>query len=129
MGRMARMREIERHAAALRVAEAAGLHGKLLHLHARSGEIAASYASHENTHDGGELAGRLQFLAGLQAILRETDGDRRKAERSSEEAVAQLRVAERRRDITGERLAAERLAAEKVLAARDNPVLARKLKG
>lgn len=129
MSRLARVREIERHAAALRVAEAAGLHGKLIDLHARSGAIAASYASHEHTHDGGTLAGRLQFLAGLQAILRETEGDRRKAERSNEEAVAELRLAERRRDVAGERLAAERLAAEKMLAARDVPNLARKLKG
>ncbi|MFC3099929.1 hypothetical protein [Altererythrobacter lauratis] len=127
--RMARLREVERQAAMVRVAEAAGLHGKLINLHTRSGEIAASYASHEHTHSGGDLAGRLTFLAGLQTILRETEGDRRKAERSSAEAMAALRLAERRRDIAGERVAAERAAAEKQLAAREIPVLARKLKG
>ncbi len=120
--RMARLREVERQAAMVRVAEAAGLH-------ARSGEIAASYASHEHTHSGDDLAGRLTFLAGLQTILRETEGDRRKAERSSAEAMAALRLAERRRDIAGERVAAERQAAERQLAAREIPVLARKLKG
>ena len=74
------MREVERHAAALRVAEAAGLHGKLLTLHERSGQIADAYADHTGTHDAAELAGRLRFVSGLQAILRETEGDRRKAE-------------------------------------------------
>lgn len=127
--RLTRMREVERQAAAVRVAQAAGLHGKLIDLHERSGDIAAAYASHEHTHDAGELAGRLKFLAGLQTILRETDGDRRKAEQSSEEAVAQLKQAERRRDIAGERLVAQRQAAEKQLRSRDIPVLARKLKG
>jgi alkanesulfonate monooxygenase SsuD/methylene tetrahydromethanopterin reductase-like flavin-dependent oxidoreductase (luciferase family) len=127
--RLARMREVERHAAALRVAEAAGLHGKLLTLHERSGQIADAYADHSETRDAADLAGRLRFVAGLQAILRETDGDRRKAEASNTEAVTQLKLAERRRDVTGERLAAERQAAQNVLLARQNPILARKLKG
>jgi hypothetical protein len=131
--RMTRLREVEQRAAALRVAQAAGLHGQLIHLHQRSGEIAAAYASHEHTHDAGELAGRLRFLSGLQAILHETEGDRRKAERSSEEALSELKLAERRRDVVGERLVAERQAAEKQLRARDvagpSPILARKLKG
>lgn len=126
--RLARMREVERHAAALRVAEAAGLHGKLLQLHERSGQIAHAYADHAGAPDAAELAGRLRFVAGLQAILRETEGDRRKAEASNSEAVSQLKLAERRRDITGERLAAEQQAAESVLRTRDNPILARKLK-
>jgi hypothetical protein len=111
------------------VAEAAGLHGKLLHLHERSGQIAQTYADHTCAHDAGELAGRLLFVAGLQAILRETDGDRRKAEANNQEAVSQLKLAERRRDVTGERLAAEKLAAQNLLQARQNPILARKLKG
>lgn len=127
--RLARMREVERRAAALRVAEAAGLHGKLLTLQARSGQIAHAYADHTSAHDAGELAGRLRFVAGLQAILRETEGDRRKAEANNQEAVSQLKLAERRRDVTGERLAAEKLAAQNVLQARQNPILARKLKG
>ncbi len=127
--RLARMREVERHAAALRVAEAAGLHGKLLTLHERSGQIADAYADHTGTHDAAELAGRLRFVSGLQAILRETEGDRRKAEASNAEAVSQLKLAERRRDVTGERLAAELQAAQNALFARQIPILARKLKG
>jgi hypothetical protein len=131
--RLTRLREVERQVAVLRVAQAAGLHGQLLHLHQRSGEIAAAYASHEHTHDAADLATRLRFLAGLQAILHETDGDRRKAERSSEEAMSELKLAERRRDVVGERLMAERQAAEKQILSRANPVpspiLARKLKG
>jgi hypothetical protein len=127
--RLARMREVERHAAALRVAEAAGLHGKLLNLHQRSGQIAHAYADHSAASDAAELVGRLRFVAGLQAILRETEGDRRKAEANNSEALSQLKLAERRRDVTGERLAAERQAAQNVLLARQNPILARKLKG
>lgn len=126
---MVRMREAERHAAAVRVAEAAGLYGKLLALHARSGEIAAAYANHNQAKDGHTLAHRLKFSSGLQSILRETEGDRRRAERSSEEAINGLRLAERRRDIAAERLMAERQAAEKILSLREGPVLARKLKG
>ncbi len=131
--RLTRMREVEQKAAVLRVAQAAGLHGQLIHLHQRSGQIAAAYASHQHTHDAGDLAGRLRFLAGLQAILHETEGDRRKAERSSEEALSELKLAERRRDVVGERLTAERQAAEKQLRSREvpvvSPILARKLKG
>jgi alkanesulfonate monooxygenase SsuD/methylene tetrahydromethanopterin reductase-like flavin-dependent oxidoreductase (luciferase family) len=123
------MREVERHAAALRVAEAAGLHGKLLNLHERSGQIADAYGDHTNARDAAELTGRLRFVAGLQAILRETEGDRRKAEANNTEALSQLKLAERRRDVTGERLAAERQAAQNALLARQNPILARKLKG
>ncbi len=126
--RLARMREVERHAAALRVAEAAGLHGKLLHLHQRSGQIADAYADHGGARDAADLVERLRFVAGLQAILHETEGDRRKAEASNNEALSKLKLAERRRDVTDERLAAERQAAQNILRQRDNPILARKLK-
>ncbi|TIX51532.1 hypothetical protein [Alteraurantiacibacter aquimixticola] len=129
LNRLARLREVEKQAAAQKVAEAQGTHGKLLALQERSGEIAASYATRTESVSGDELARRQQFLAGLEEIRRQTKSESRKAEEHTREAMSRLQAAERRREVTSEKLGAERRAAEIALAARDNPVLARKLKG
>ena len=54
--RVARLREIEKRQAAARLAEAQGMHGKLLALESRSGEIAASYAARRDAVTAGDLA-------------------------------------------------------------------------
>ena len=132
LGRLARMREVERQGAAASAAEAHGAHGKLVRLHARSGEIAASHASRNDAIDGAQLAGQLGFLAGIDAIMRDTRVAEAEAARMAELALLRLREADRRRERVSERLSAEKKAADAAQLVRDSAasaILARKLKG
>jgi hypothetical protein len=126
--RVARLREVEKRQAALKLAQAQGMHGKLAALRDRSGEIAASYSARRDAGDGSELARQLQFTASIEALRGHTASETHKAEQSSHAAMAHLRVAERRHEITGETLAAQQREEEMRLAARDAAQLARKLK-
>lgn len=128
--RLSRLRQVEKHSAAMHLAQAHGVHGKLLYLSERSGEIASSYAGRTDLASGGELAAQLGFLAGLDTIVRETEAERRKAMQTSEYAMQKLAAAERRLDRTSDKLRAESRAVERALEAREiaaNPDLARKL--
>lgn len=132
LGRLARMREVERRHAASSAAEAHGAHGKLVALYSRSGEIAASHAHRADAADGAQLADQLGFLAGLDAIMRDTRAAETEAARMAERALLRLREADRRRERVTERLGEERRAAERDNLARDSAasaILARKLKG
>lgn len=128
--RLGRMREVEKQGAAMRVAEAHGAHSKLLNLRERSDEIAAGYARRNDAGTGAELAGQLGFLTGLDAITRQTEVERRKAMLSSEAAMQGLVLADRKLELTGDRLTAAKRAASRDLQSREsssNPVLARNL--
>ncbi len=126
--RVARLRQVEKRQAALKLAQAQGMHGKLAALRDRSGEIAASYSARRDAGDGSELARQLQFTASIEALRGHTASETHKAEQSSHAAMARLHVAERRHEITEETLAAQQREEEMRLAARDAAQLARKLK-
>lgn len=130
--RLARLREVEKQQAALRVAEAEGAHGKLRALGNRSVEIAASYGTRTDAANGAQLARQLHFLCGLEAIRHQTEHERRRAEETTQAAMADLRTAERKRELTSDRLGEERRAADRLAQSREAsaiPVLARNLKG
>ena len=126
--RVARLREIEKRQAAARLAEAQGMHGKLLALESRSGEIAASYAARRDAVTAGDLARQLQFTSGVEAIRGNTASEARKAEQGSQAAMAHLRMAERRQEITGDALSLRLREDEVRRQAHDATQLARKLK-
>lgn len=126
--RVARLREVEKRRAAVQLSEAQGMHGKLLALQDRSGEIAASYSARRDAGDGAALARQLQFTAGLESIRGETAGEATKAEDNSRAAMSQLRLAERRQEITTKSLSAHQREEEIRTSARDTAQLARKLK-
>ncbi len=129
--RLTRLREVEKQQAALRVAEAEGAHGKLRLLAERSVEIAASYRSRADAADGATLAQQLHFLSGLEAIRHQTESERAKAHETTQVALADLMAAERKRELTSDRLGQERRSLERQALAREaaaNPVLARNLK-
>lgn len=129
--RLSRMREVEKQQAALRVAEAEGAHGKLRALAERSVEIAASYRTRADAGDGATLAQQLHFLSGLETIRHQTESERARAHETTQAAMAQLMAAERKRELTTDRLGQERRALERQAFAREaaaNPILARNLK-
>lgn len=127
--RVSRLRELEKRKAAVRLAEAQGLHSKLLALHGRSSEIVASYSSRRDWSTGGDLAGQLRFTAGVEVIRGETANESRKAEDTTRTAMTQLRSAERRHEITAQVLSDQQRAARIAVEKRDAAELARKLKG
>ena len=130
--RLSRMREVEKQQAALRVAEAEGVHGKLQALGTRSLEIAARYGARGDANDGDALARQMQFLSGLDSIREQTESERQRAEETTQSAMDDLMAAERRRELTTDRLGEERRAAQRLAQSREastNPVLARNLKG
>ncbi len=126
--RVTRMREVEKHQAAVKAAQAQGVHVKLLALESRSSDIAASYSARKDASDGDALRRQLQFTAGLESIRGETAGETRKAEHSSKAAMSQLRVAERRLELTGESLSSKQSEERMRLESREAASLARKLK-
>ena len=126
--RVTRLREVEKRQAAVKAAQARGMHGKLLALENRSGEIAASYSARRDAMTGGDLHRQFHFTAGLETIRGETAVETRKAEQSSHAAISQLRVAERRFEITGESLSAHRREEKMRFQSRETASLARKLK-
>jgi len=132
LGRLARLREAERQHAASSAAQAYGAHDKLVQLYARSNEIAAGHAVRREAASGDELGAQLRFMAGLDAIIRDTRQAEAEAQRLSERALLHLRQAERRRDRVTERLGEERRAVDRTNLTRESAVsanLARKLKG
>lgn len=133
--RLARLHESVARSAAQRVAEAQHTHGQLQALGERSGTIAAAYGARGDAQCGAELTRQLGFIHGLARIQTETESERLRAEAESEEAVRNLRQAERRQEVTGDKLKASRRAAQAEEEIRDsamfagrNPGLARKLK-
>ncbi|GEM_PF-3265826 len=134
--RLTRLHESEQRRAAMRVAEAQHTHGQLQALGERSGSIASAYGARSDARSGEDLTRLLGFVHGLARIQSETEGERLRAEEASEEAVRELRQAERRHERTGEKLKAEKRSAQAEVDKRDathlsgpNPILARKLKG
>lgn len=134
--RLARLHESEQRQAALRVADAQHTHGQLLALGERSGTIASAYGARADAQSGDEMARLLGFIHGLARIQAETESERLLAEQASNEATRQLQLAERRQEITDEKLRAENRSARADAEIRDaahlagaNPGLARKLKG
>lgn len=126
--RVTRLREVEKRRAAARLAEAQGMHGKLRALQDRSGEIAASYSARRDAGTGDDLARQIRFTAGVQTIRADTAGETRKAEETSRAAMASLKVAERRQDITASSLEKHQQEEKIRLQAREAAHLARKLK-
>lgn len=132
LSRLVRLREVERQGMAASAAEAQAAHAKLASLHARSGEIAASHAACADALDGTDLSGQLAFLAGINAIMRDTRVAEQEAARLAEAALLRLKEADRRRDRVGDRLKEERRAADRYAITREaaaSAILARKLKG
>jgi hypothetical protein len=130
--RLERLREVEKREAERRAADAQDTQSKLSALEARSGEIAASYAARRDATTGADLARLLGFTHAVGRIRRETASEHARAEVLSGEALAELHRAERKREVTSERLSTERRGLRRLLDARDaqrDPVLARKLKG
>lgn len=110
--------------------------GQLQALEERSTAIIGAYGARADADSGSELKRLLGFVHGLSRIQTETAGERRKANHASEEATAQLRMAERRHDLTDAQLRAAKNLNRRQADQRDgahltpgNPVLARKLKG
>ncbi|RIV85790.1 hypothetical protein [Aurantiacibacter zhengii] len=126
--RVVRLREVEKRRAAARLAEAQGMHGKLLALEGRSAEIAATYSARRDAGTADELARTLQFTAGVQAIRGDTASEARKAGDASRAAMAHLHVAERRQKITADALSARQREDEMRRLSREPAQLARKLK-
>lgn len=126
--RVARLREVEKRQAASSVAQAQGMHGKLLALQDRSGAIVASYSARRDAGTGDDLSRHLQFTAGVQGIRGETTSEAQKAEEAYQAAMSRLRIAERRQDVTAEALSARQREEEMRVQARDAAQLARKLK-
>ncbi|WP_120077709.1 hypothetical protein [Aurantiacibacter odishensis] len=126
--RVVRLREVEKRRAAARLAEAQGMHGKLLALESRSAEIAATYSARRDAGTAGELARTLQFTAGVQAIRGDTASEARKAGDASQAAMAHLHMAERRQEITADALSTRQREDEMRRASREPTQLARKLK-
>lgn len=127
--RIARLREVEKRRAAMQLAQAQGLLGKLTALRDRSGNLVAEYSTRRDAGNGSELGQQLRFTASLAALRGHTAGETAKAEQSSRAAMAHLRLAERRHEITQEAIQARQREEEMRLATRDAPQLARKLKG
>jgi len=134
--RLARLHESEQRRAAQRVAETQHTHGQLQALGERSGTIATAYGARADAQSGAELTRLLGFVHGLTRIQAETESERLRAAAESEDALQQLQQAERRQDITADKLKAKKRAAQAEAEIRDsaaltgrNPVLARKLKG
>lgn len=130
LNRLARLREVEKRMAAAEAAEAADAYFKLKALQERSAEIAASYRGRDDWLDGGALARQFAFLDGIAQIRRDTEEQCRKAAEQSAEAQTKVGIAERRREVTHDRLASERRSVDRraqTRAATESPNLARKL--
>lgn len=127
--RVARLREVEKRRAAARLAEARGMHGKLLALESRSSEIVASYSARRDAGTAADLVRQLQFTAGVETIRGDTADEARKAQDNSLAAMAHLHVAERRQEITADALSTRQRAEAARQISRETPKLARKLKG
>lgn len=126
--RLARLREVEKRQAARKLATAQDLHDKLLALQHRSAEISASYSGRRDSSVGADLARQLQFTAGVEGIRGETAGEADRAAQTSRTAMSDLRIAERREEITAETLANRQRAEKRDALSREGGQLARNLK-
>lgn len=127
--RVTRLREVEKRTATAKLAEAQGMHGKLLALQTRSGEISASYSARKDAGTGSDLSRQLQFTAGVEAIRGATANETRKAEHTTRAAASHLRVAERRHEITSQVLSEQKNVVRSKIEMLETSELARKLKG
>lgn len=101
--RLERIRAIAKREAATRVAEAEATFAQLDNLASRSRSLAASYTGGKSTQDGADLQGFTAFAAGMEAVALATAQDARRAYMAADARMAELTMAERRRDSVEQR--------------------------
>lgn len=126
--RLSRLREVEKLRAAQAAAQAQGVHHKLLDLQQRSQDIAHQLAARNDAETGADLAHRLRFADGLDAIRRRAAGETHVAAALAREAISDWQQADVRHDRVEDRLLAQRRAMEKSEISSESTSLARKLK-
>ncbi|TCM18860.1 hypothetical protein EDF56_104394 [Novosphingobium sp. PhB165] len=101
--RLEKIRAIAKQNAVLEAAQAESTLSQLKSLSDRTRQLAADYASRREMTDGAALHQVGNFISGLQAISRSTEGDAQRAQSIADAKQILLAAAERRRAAIEER--------------------------
>jgi len=105
--RLERVRAIAKQAAVSEAARAESTLGKLPALAARTGNLAAEYATRSDARDGADLVRLARFSDGLHTIRDRTLADATRAQHVADLAQADLAQAERKRAAVEDRATAQ----------------------